>query len=144
MRPLREIASHMDEDEVDRLLIPDDAGPYRAGLLSVMLRIPEGWGRWISCEAGWYPLITRLDSELAALDPRYVVHQVKEKYGALRFYAETSNALVWDRFDALINAAETRSATVCERCSSDGELVRLASGWCKTLCPTCADRFGLR
>ena len=31
-------------------------------------------------------MIVGLDAQLAALDPEYTVHQVKEKFGGLRFY----------------------------------------------------------
>ena len=42
-------------------------------------------GRWISCGAGWYPLLIELHADLVALDHDYVVEQVKEKFGTLRF-----------------------------------------------------------
>jgi hypothetical protein len=34
--------------------IPKNAGEYQEALTAVLLRIPDGWGRWISCDAGWY------------------------------------------------------------------------------------------
>jgi hypothetical protein len=40
--------------------------------------------RWISHDARWYPLVISLDERLAAIDPDYIVHQVKEKFGTLR------------------------------------------------------------
>jgi hypothetical protein len=71
------------------------------------------------------------------------VHQVKEKFGTLRFYAESdlyrgpSNA-----FCDLIRAAETRTAETCELCSDLGQLCETAPHpqrrWLKTLCPACA------
>lgn len=56
------------------------------GLERIKNRIPPGWGRWISCGPGWYALLVKLDEDLSALVPDYEVHQVKEKYGTLRFY----------------------------------------------------------
>ncbi len=65
---------------------PDDAGEYAEALVAILRRIPDEWGRWISCGSGWYPLIAELDEQLRALLPNYVIHQVKEKFGGLRYY----------------------------------------------------------
>lgn len=70
----------------DALHVPEDAGAYAEALEGLLRRIPDGWGRWISCDAGWYPLIVDLDAAMAAIWPTYVVQQVKEKFGSLRFY----------------------------------------------------------
>ncbi len=70
----------------DALEIPEDAGEYAEALRRMLVRIPDGWGRWIRCERGWYPLLAELDADLAALLPRYEIYQVKEKFGGLRLY----------------------------------------------------------
>jgi len=49
-------------------------------------RIPERWGRWISCESGWWPLLIELNEKLEQIAPDYEIHQVKEKFGTLRYY----------------------------------------------------------
>ena len=49
-------------------------------------RIPKPWGRYISCNEGWYNILDELDNKLAYLDPDYQINQVKEKFGTLRFY----------------------------------------------------------
>jgi len=131
--------------DIDALHIAEDAGDYRAGLVAVMVRIPDGWGRWISCDAGWYRLIADLDAALVALDPDYVVYQVKEKFGTLHFYAET--AKVGERaaeFAALITAAEAASGHTCERCGAEsaqmcstGQFSQLY----KTLCAGCCEHL---
>ena len=72
----------------DTAHIPPDAGMYAEKLSAIMARIPNGWGKWISCGPGWYGILAELDDELSALDPNYEVHQVKEKYGTLRYYAD--------------------------------------------------------
>jgi hypothetical protein len=71
---------------LDALHVPADAGEHAAGLERMLRRIPNGWGRWVSCDAGWYPLLVRLDENISALLPEYEIHQMKEKYGTLRFY----------------------------------------------------------
>lgn len=56
------------------LRVPRDAGPYAAAIEAILRRIPDGWGRWVSLDAGWYPLIASTDVRLAELDADYVVH----------------------------------------------------------------------
>lgn len=124
-----------------KLHVPDDAGRYRDALVAVMLRIPERWGHWISCSKGWYPLITQLDAQLAELDPDYELHQVKEKFGVLRYYAHSQRQGVSDRFNQLIRDAERSSAVICELCGAAGVLsanTRLV----RTLCTACAATEG--
>ena len=77
-----------DEAFEDDLFVPDDAGEYRDALVAVLRRFSDDWPAYLSCNAGWYPLLTALDRELAALAPDYVLYQIKEKYGTLRYYAE--------------------------------------------------------
>lgn len=68
------------------LRIPPDAGEHKVAIETILRRIPDGWGRWLSVDAGWYPLVIATDAELARLDPDYRVHQIKEKFGTLRYY----------------------------------------------------------
>lgn len=70
----------------DALHIPKDAGEYEAVLESMLKRIPAGWGRWVSCDKGWYPLIAKLDEQIRQINEHYEIHQLKEKFGTLRFY----------------------------------------------------------
>lgn len=35
-------------DDLNKIYVPDDAGIHRDGLIRIMMRIPDGWGRWIS------------------------------------------------------------------------------------------------
>ncbi len=131
------------DHDINALHVPQDSGPYRAEIVELLARIPEGWGRWISCDAGWYPLITTLGADLALVDPHYEVHQIKEKFGALRFYAETKlEGELGERFDALIEAAEARSAHICELCGSHSAELCSSGPTCtryKTLCAACRD-----
>lgn len=130
------------EFELAGMEIPTDAGQYRDALIEVLSRIPPHWGRWIDCEAGWFHLIGELHEHLVDLDPNYVVHQVKEKYGALRFEAGSSSAdsTVQERFSALLDVAERFSKTVCELCSEPGRLSVSddADPLYKTICASCA------
>jgi hypothetical protein len=102
----RQIASGIDHAEIiDALHVPEDAGEHGQALLRLLLRIPEGWGRWISCSSGWFALLARAERELAEVCPTFEVHQIKEKYGTLRLYVE------FDRDDDLpaeLRASEPR------------------------------------
>jgi len=83
------IATGIDTDEMlNSLHVPDGAGGHEDALLRLLLRIPDGWGRWVSCSSGWFELLARAERDLAALCPTFTVHQVKEKYGTLRLYVE--------------------------------------------------------
>ncbi len=128
------------ESILDSLHIPDDAGDFREALVAMLLRIPDGRGRWISCDRGWYPLITELDAQLAALCPKYELYQVKEKYGTLRYYAAPSGHHQGrdDEFHSLVDEAERRSATSCENCGSEGRLC-VRHHWYRTLCDACCE-----
>ncbi len=74
------------QDFLDTPQMPESAGEHRELLERLMARIPPGWGRWVDCGPGWYPILAELDEKLSDLIPRYEIHQIKEKYGTLRFY----------------------------------------------------------
>lgn len=139
--------NHLLSCDIDRdtllnaLHLPTDSGPYASALEKILRRIPDGWGRWISHDAGWYPIVIACDERLAALDPDYVVHQVKEKFGLLCYYCApsgTPNPRLWEAFHDVTSEAERVAAVTCERCGQRGALHR-RSHWVKTLCSTCAE-----
>ncbi|NOQ58472.1 hypothetical protein [Mycolicibacterium fortuitum] len=129
----------------DKLHIPDDAGEYEDGLRAIMMRIPDGWGRWISCSRGWYPIVIQLDQALAAIDPDYTVHQCKEKLGGLRYYFGTSESITeadHQRMRELVREAEARCEVACELCGEPGVRHVTPHGWYRTLCEACAAAEG--
>jgi len=125
-------------ESLDAIHLPNDAGEHAVALEAIMRRIPDGWGRWISCDAGWYPIIVELDRDLASLDPDYELHQVKEKFGGLRFYAHTHNPDQREAFNQRITQAEQLCGRTCEICGAPGELHDEFS-WIRTLCDQHAD-----
>ena len=56
---------------------------YPPELQGLLKRIAPGWPELLEVGAGWYPLLTRLDATLSVIAPKYVVQQVKSKFGAL-------------------------------------------------------------
>ena len=136
----------------DTPLLPDDAGEYAEDLLEILNRIPVGWGRWISCAKGWYPLIVETNKKMRLLSPEYEIHQIKEKFGELRFYwgvsasenlekvseeQEEHNRLVREIMHDVESNAEQRSRAICELCGKRGS-TRARNYWYKTLCMNCA------
>lgn len=77
---------------------------------------------------GWIPLLRDLCNRLRALSEPVEVHQVKEKFGELRFYTGS----ISEAAGLLIREAENASCSICEVCSSPGEL--RPGGWVRTLC----------
>jgi hypothetical protein len=84
---MRQAGSGIDLQQIlNAIHVPKNAGEHTDALRGMLARIPDGWGRWISCECGWYPLLVELDEQLQTLLPNYKLHQVKEKFGGLRYY----------------------------------------------------------
>ena len=90
----------------------------------------------ISCGDGWLHLIKACHEELLAIDPGYKPTQIKEKFGSLRFYFEST----LDRKDenflrmySIANRYELESMKTCEKCGKPGEGV-LNGRWLHTLC----------
>lgn len=78
---------------------------------------------------GWHPLLRNLELGLNDLDPDFTLQQVKEKFGGLRYYAQSDA----DGFQELIGIAEEASTHLCEVCGKHGE-TKSFHGWLKTLC----------
>jgi ssDNA-binding Zn-finger/Zn-ribbon topoisomerase 1 len=113
---------------------------------------------------GWYHLIFDLSkniesqARLQGIDSESndwpVAIQVKEKFGALKFYCSMGNKTPQEQviekhgdllsarpfpnneaIANLIRSAEKASTSICERCGSKGVLRR--HSWVKTLCDSC-------
>ena len=85
------------------------------------------------CGDGWCKLLFDLSTELAALPKEIVAGQVKEKFGTLRFYLDTSV----DEAEDIIRKYEEISSKTCELCGKSGSLCQ-RKGWLATMCPECA------
>lgn len=136
MEAVRQVPIDM-ERMLNALHVPSDAGEYGEALRALLERIPDGWGRWIGCGPGWYPILARLEERLRQLDPDYRVHQIKEKFGGLRFYWAGD----YDAGDAAVDEAEAEAARTCELCGNPGHL-RTRGGWLRTVCDDCAGSKG--
>jgi hypothetical protein len=87
---------------------------------------------------GWNCLIDELACEI---EQRYAeqgqpltaetfrIRQVKEKFGELRFYCDSSVPI-----QDLIQQATLKSTSICEECGAAGQFMQNARLWLRTLC----------
>ena len=78
---------------------------------------------------GWYQLMHDLLEELIKTDWDRDIHQIKEKFGGLRFYVGGASQEVFD----IISRYEELSYETCEVCGETGK-TRRDLGWHRTLC----------
>lgn len=87
------------------------------------------------CGDGWFDLIFKLCEDIEKLKPEsFLVEQVKEKFGGLRFYCTYSSGI--DGIGELLRKAEDDSYETCEYCGSK-ENVTSEGNWIVTLCDKC-------
>ena len=81
---------------------------------------------------GWYPIVAKLVREIKEVDEELGVQsrvvQIKEKFGALRFYLDKPQSAHCE----MIARAENESTRTCEDCGAPGKMYN--DGWVLTLC----------
>jgi len=121
--------------EKTKLLFDRHSYIFRGRNLSIRENLmPFGF----ECDDGWFTLIDELSTTIdrileqdKSLADCFIVTQVKEKFGTLRFYTSpTPDSIHW-----VTEFAEAMSAYICESCGNPGE--PNDSGWIKTLCNSC-------
>lgn len=85
---------------------------------------------YFQVKEGWYDLIKSLIDELMVLGWDRRIHQVKEKFGGLRFYVET----IPQGGEEIITKYESLSYKICEKCGEEGQLRGGNGQWLRTLC----------
>ncbi len=78
---------------------------------------------------GWHKLVRELIDQLFKLGWNGQLHQIKEKFGGLRFYIGKGSEEVHNA----ISVASDLSYITCETCGAEGK-VRNDLGWMLTLC----------
>lgn len=76
---------------------------------------------------GWYDLLHELSTNLEPLfiaDESLYVHQVKEKFGGLRFYIShyPKDLIIREKVSSFINDAQEKSLKTCDICGKPGTL----------------------
>lgn len=86
------------------------------------------------CDDGWLKLIQRMMEELlnSGWDGKF--QQCKEKFGMLRFYSESAN-------DEIVQKYCKESQCICEICGKPGILRQNSNYWIKTLCDKHANQL---
>ena len=111
-------------------------------LQRIIDRFAPGWPPILDVSTGWHRLLVELDQTLENIAPRYVVHQVKQKFGSLSFHAVPSEDPYDynEEFQEAIRAAECRSTETCEECGAPAKqyVIRM---WVSTLCTQHRDKF---
>ena len=110
-------------------------------LQHILDRFVPPYPKTISCTEGWYELIFQCDEELSAIDPDYKVYQIKEKFGSLRYYFETSDVSKSDAMNSVVRGYELKSLRVRELTGKVGALMK-KDGYYKTLEPTLSSSIG--
>lgn len=103
----------------------------------------------ISCEDGWFDLISQLSEKLTNICKKHNViirfAQIKNKFGLLRIYYDSEGEYSQDVSDhvySLVNAVESMSGTICELCGQEGK--KGGSAWAEVLCSNCREKFRSR
>lgn len=102
-------------------------------------RISKGFIRSIDVGPGWHELVVGVHSQLSGIDPDYHIHQVKEKFGGLRYYYAPSDKATMEQASQMaeiVRSAEERSWKICEECGAPGEIQ--GDQWVRVvLCSNC-------
>lgn len=93
------------------------------------------WG--FAVDDGWFELIYELSRFIVRNDPACRAHQIKEKFGMLRYYTGPTSEHIHEK----IAETENESAKICEKCGSrDTVSTAPVRGWYLTLCDDCRTR----
>lgn len=98
-------------------------------------KILPGYWPAIDVDEGWYQLVMDCDRELTQIDPDYKIAQVKQKYGGLRYYFQSSLSGERKAMDDVVAKYEAVAAATCEATGNPGVLMKSEGGWVKTLDP---------
>jgi len=94
----------------------------------------EGWDGYCRFDNGWADLVLELHDKITQIDPDYKIHQIKEKFGLLRFYYESD--LDEESIDDLVKEYQDKSGEICEYCGGNGRPA-VFGRWFKTCCEDC-------
>lgn len=110
------------------------------------MNYPEPYG--MECNDGWKDIIDHTHDKLKYIDPDYTIAQIKEKFGGLRYYFDSSldyGSIAHEIMDDIVRAAEYESSRTCELCgtskASDKVGVRSHKFFYFGYCQSCADKY---
>ncbi len=97
-------------------------------------RVENGMGCGSAIGEGWYDIIRELDKQIAELYPEYVVNQVKEKFGGLRYYIDDIPDEVHADVYDFINEAYMKANVSCDVCGAPGKIGNVSEWMIATRC----------
>ena len=107
---------------------------------------PKPYG--LECGDGWKKIVDYTHEKLKYIDPDYKVFQIKEKFGGLRYYYDSSiyyGTIQRDIMEDIIKAAELEASYTCELCGvqglTSGVKTRVDHGLYYTYCKECSDKM---
>ncbi|MDU0366869.1 hypothetical protein RWH45_06550 [Microbacterium sp. KSW4-17] len=125
----------------DAALVEWDGEGYPPALAPLITRLTSSGIRALNVNQGWWPLVKRLDEDIAALAPDYRVEQLGEDLGCLDIHLAPGD--VTDETEYLIWGAQAESVRTCEICADRAWLYRQRD-WLITLCVDDARARGAR
>jgi len=107
------------------------AGP-QSNLMCFGFEVGEGWYELIyNASVDIESVVQEMKNRGIAEHNLHSAVQVKEKFGALRFYVDNETEQISD----IIEKAEALSAVTCDTCGKPGKII--VGGWLRTLCSDC-------
>ena len=99
-------------------------------------RHEAGGYRGIECPDGWFAIVNGLCHQIVNHPQGHdlKVFQIKEKFGALRFYLDEGSLTNIEGLNEAYERAANASVGTCEKCGEPGELMKIHRVM-KTLCP---------
>jgi hypothetical protein len=101
-----------------------------------------------SCGDGWKEIISNTDEKLKYIDPDYKIVQIKEKFGGLRYYFDSSveyGSIAHQIMNDIILWAELSASRTCELCGAnkykDKVELRVHKYFYFGYCQSCADKY---
>lgn len=92
---------------------------------------------YFECDEGWYDILEHVFKTLEQQNIKVEMTQIKEKFGALRVYIGFAKDMVeHNMIEQLIDEAERKSETTCERCGKKGKIENI-KGWYSCRCKHC-------
>lgn len=111
---------------------------------------------YLDIPKGWSSLVLELHTQLIGLDPNYILHQAKEKFGRLEYLLDMDytfpddmpddearelidgRALMLDKLEEIVFEYQARSLMTCQGCGDTGE--QRDVGAIATLCADCFNK----
>jgi len=109
-----------DTQSLETFIINDEINNYDLEKLAYLNDVK------VEMAGGWYPLTLDLIKELDKTGWNRVVGSIKEKFGELRFYADTEADDILEKYTEM-------SKHTCEICGKPGKHI-LINGWYLTTC----------